>query len=179
MRVVERLHAVAISGEKQSPLQAVPDGQGKHATHALDGSLAVAFIQVQHRLGVRVGAVPDSARLELRLQRGVVEDLAVVDDDKAAIVAVHGLLTLREVHDAEPAVAEPYSGTDIQARPIRAAMSDQVAHALEQAPIGHKARITRQYAADTAHEGRIPAAGSATSRLLDVKLLPAPVSVGQ
>ena len=67
LRVIQGLHAVAVARQEQPPLEPVPDGEGKHATHALERTLAQSLIQMQHRLGIGAGAIADPRRLELGL----------------------------------------------------------------------------------------------------------------
>ena len=87
-------------------VRAIPHREGEHPAQLLGRRLAAPLEHVQHGLGVAVRAGTHALRLELRHQRRVVEHLAVVDELQRAVVARHRLLAVRDVHDAEPAMAE-------------------------------------------------------------------------
>jgi hypothetical protein len=104
--VVERLFAVAITGEVEAALVAVPEGEGEHPVEAGEGlGNAPAFEGGEEDLGVG-GAAPGEGT-EFLAEVLVVVDLAVEGDDEALRGGGHGLVPgRREIEDGEPAVSE-------------------------------------------------------------------------
>ena len=68
-------------------------------------------------------------RFELGLHFGIVEELAVEDDDDGAVLVGDRLLAVEEPDDAEPAIGEPDAGLFEIAVLIGPAMDDGVGHA--------------------------------------------------
>src|SRR5881396_2603272 len=130
-RVVQRLDAEPIAREEQPPPGPIPEREGEHAIQALDAALAIVFVRVHDRLGVAARPVAVAPRLEARAQRGVVVDLAVVDDPDGLVLVGHGLVTARHVDDRQPAMAESDRPVEQQALAVRPAMAEHVAHPFE------------------------------------------------
>ena len=94
--VVEGLLAHAIAGEMQHAFLLVPHGKGKHAVEALGGCDDAPMTKGrQHDLGVGVAAKGVAEGSEFGAQILEVVDLAIEDDDEAAIGAVHRLMAER------------------------------------------------------------------------------------
>ena len=80
---MQRLHAEAVAREEQRLAVAIPQREREHAAEALHARFAPRLPRVDDDLGVAAGAEHVAERCQLRDQRLVVVDLAVVDDDDA------------------------------------------------------------------------------------------------
>ena len=105
--VGERLDAEAVACEHEPPPGRIPDREREHPAQPLREPEAPLLVGVDDRLGVRVRpeAVPGS--LEQTCELRVVVDLAVLDDDAAAVLVRDRLVAAREVDDREPPRGEP------------------------------------------------------------------------
>ena len=121
-RVVQRLDAEAVARQEQRLLVAVPQREREHAAEALDAVLAPRLPGVHDDLGVAARAEDVAERLQLGDQLLVVVDLAVEDDDDAAVLVEQRLLAGREVDDRQAAVAEADARLDVKAAFVGAAM---------------------------------------------------------
>jgi len=84
---------------------------------------------VQDDLGVGRGAQAYAACLELVAQLESVVGLAVVDDLETAVRCGHGHQATRlEVDNGQPAGGQAYAWAVVNARAVRPAMDDLVAH---------------------------------------------------
>src|SRR5258706_10678417 len=63
--IVERLDSEPVSGHEQAPSGPVPDGEGKHATEALNAVLSVLLIQMHNGFSITSGAIAVPARLQV------------------------------------------------------------------------------------------------------------------
>ena len=112
----------------------------------------VALVEPDDGLGIAVRAVPHAGALELRHQRRVVEHLAVVDDLQVAVIAGHRLLAVREVHDAQAAMAKGNAVIEEASGSIGPAMRHGIAHPRQQVGVEPAARPARyDDAANPAH----------------------------
>jgi hypothetical protein len=136
---VERLLAEAVAGKVELPVTPVPEGEGEHPDRLLQRRLEPpGGDALDQRLGVAVAAPGDAVALraaavfvELGAHRGVIVDLAVVDDHPAPVVRDHRLVAERgEIEDREAAMAETDADFGVQpaARVVGAAMDDAVGH---------------------------------------------------
>ena len=127
--VVERLDAKDIAGAKELVLLLVPDDEGVHTTQAIEYGLAPLFVAVQEALGV--GAAMELIALGLELGAKLLEvvDLAVEDDDDAAVLVGHGLsASLGQVEDRQAAEAQGNAAVDKLTAHVGTAMDDAVHH---------------------------------------------------
>ena len=109
-RPVERLLSRAIPGAEQASLDLVPDGEGEHPGESRQRALAPEAKGLQQHFAVAQGPEPDAVRLQLFLQLPVVVQLAVVNQQKAAVMRGEGLVGFgKRIDDGQPAVAEPDS----------------------------------------------------------------------
>src|SRR4051812_44917976 len=69
---------------------------------------------------------------ESGLDFGVVEELAVEDDDDGAVLVGDGLPAVREADDAEPSIRQADAGRFEEAVLVRPAVNDGTGHAGEQ-----------------------------------------------
>src|SRR5207247_9873690 len=81
--VVERFDPEPIPREKEATLPPVPQGEREHPPEALDAPLPFFLVDAQDRLGVAPRLVAVATGFETGPERGVVVDLAVVDDPDA------------------------------------------------------------------------------------------------
>ena len=132
-RPVERFHADAVAHQAQGAGLPVEQREGEHAGKALDGAFRPPFEEGrQHHLGVGMSAKAMAAAFQLRAQLLKIIDLAVVDDDVAAIGRVHRLRAgLAQVDDGKPPMPERDAG--FRLRPgiaaVRPAMGERIDHA--------------------------------------------------
>src|SRR6185437_8523110 len=161
-RPVQRLDAEAVARQEEPPLAAVPDREREHPLEALDAALALLLVEVEDGLGVGAAAVAVAALLELRAQRRVVVDLAVVDEPDALVLVRHRLRAARQVDDREPPVAEANRAVEPQPLAVGAAMAQRLAHALHAGAVHALARVQPDDAGDSTHAGstRISAGSS-------------------
>jgi hypothetical protein len=153
-REVQRLDAEAVASEDEPPARGIPDREGEHPLEALDACRALLLVEVDDRLGVGVGPVAMALRLELRPERRVVVDLAVVGDPDAVVLARHRLVAgRREVDDRQAPVRE---GDAVRAerdlaRIVGAAVADCLRHPPDRARVGGEPVREAQGARDAAH----------------------------
>ncbi len=102
--VVHWLDADGVSGQEQ--VVAIGDGQAEHAVEPVDGLGPALAVEVQGGLGVTL-SLEDMSILELVADRRGVVDLAVGDDHAGGAGGLDRLLAPFDVHDREPAMAEP------------------------------------------------------------------------
>src|SRR5204862_3906551 len=86
-----------------------------------------------------------------RPEFAIVVDLAVEDDDDAAVFVVDRLPSAGQVDDAQPARAEPDVAVEIHALVVRPAVPDARQHAAEHFSADRLAGAVRVYAANSAH----------------------------
>ena len=130
LRVVERLDPEPVARAQQLLLDLIPERIRKHPPQAIERAGAPAIMCAQHNLGVAVG--PEGAS-QLEPQLGIVVDLAVVGDPAACVVP-HRLVAGRgRVDDAQAPMAEADMAALVypDARVVRTAMSDEIAHHLQ------------------------------------------------
>jgi hypothetical protein len=89
--------------------------------------------------------------LQLGSQLAEVVDLAVVRDPEAAVGGSHRHRAGRRgVDDRQAAVYEPYRAVGVQALAVRAAVGDDLAHALQHVLVGRAAGAL-EHPGDAAH----------------------------
>jgi hypothetical protein len=80
-----------------------------------------------------------------------VVDLAVEDDDDGVVLVEQRLLAGGHVDDAQPAVAKPYAGLQVQAAFVRPAVGLRLVHAMQHM-VRHGARLAAvEYTGDATH----------------------------
>ena len=127
--VVERLDAKDVAGAKELVLLLIPDDEGVHTAKAVEHGLAPLLVAVQEALGV--GAAVELVALGLELGAKLLEvvNLAVKDDDDAAVLICHGLgAGLSQVEDRQAAEAEGDAAVDKLAAHVGTTMDDAVHH---------------------------------------------------
>ena len=130
-RVVQRLHAEPVAGQKQRFPGPIPESECEHAAKSIDACLAPRLPRVDDDLGVALGAehVPEGQQLGYELL--IVVNLAVEDDNDAAVFVVERLLSGRHVDDRQPAMAQTDARLDVIATLVRAAMMLRFVHSRE------------------------------------------------
>ena len=150
-RVMQRLDAQAVAGKEQRLPIAVPQREREHAAEAVHAAFAPGFPGVHDHLGVAARVEAVTERLQLRYQRLVVVDLAVVDDDDRAVLVVERLLAGREVDDRQPAMAERDPRLEVQTVAVGSAMGDRLVHTQRQAAVRLPLESRIDDACDPAH----------------------------
>ena len=120
--VAERLLPDPVAREEQRPRARVPDREGEHPAKILQAVRALLLVEVEDDFRVGVGAELVSLRDERRAQFLEIVDLAVEDDPDRAVLVRERLMSLGQVNDAQPAMAESDA-----ARPLSPLKSASVA----------------------------------------------------
>ena len=136
MAVVERLDPVAVAREHEATARRVPDRDREHPAQPLGEAGAVLLVEMDERLGVGVGAERVPGARELVAQLGVVVDLAVLDDDDAAVLVRDRLVAAGEVDDREAPRAERDLAVDVLAGAVGAAVDELGAHRAKRLDVG-------------------------------------------
>ena len=153
LRVIERLHAEAVAGERQRPELAVPDRESEHAVEAQQGADAPGRESLEQNLRVAARHKGPAARRELRPQFLEVINLAVERQRIASVLGHHWLPPQRrQVDDGEPPVPERQRAVDELPFAVGATVADGVAHGGHADLRGRRA-VAVQDARDTAHAG--------------------------
>ena len=119
------------------------------------------LVEVDEHLGVAVGAEAVALRLELGAELAVVVELAVLDDDDAAVLVRDRLVAGLEVDDREPARGEPDGAVDVDAARVGPAVDERRGHRLEPA---RSAPRGRHDSADPTHAAESRCARPASPR---------------
>ena len=93
-------------------------------------------------LGVAAGGEGVSARQELFLELGILEDLSVLGDPDRAVLVAQGLTAPRQVHDRQSPRPQGQSRLDVDMLVVRSAMGDRTGH--RQQPRRGKLALTSQ-----------------------------------
>src|SRR4029077_1180627 len=94
------------AGEQNATLPTVVQREGEHAVHALEHVDAVAVVQREDDLRVRVRAQPVATLKKVASQLEVVVELAVERDPELAVARAHRLVAALDVDDREASVTE-------------------------------------------------------------------------
>src|SRR5262245_27677920 len=90
--------------------------------------------------------------LELGTEARVVVDLTVVGDPHGLVLVRHGLVSGRDVDDAEPPMAEADRPVEPEAFAVRSSMEKHVAHALHARFIDRVIRIELDDTCNATHQ---------------------------
>src|ERR1035441_4148329 len=150
--VVEGLLTEAIAGTEELTGILIPDGKGEHATKAEDAIGAVLLEGVEDSFGVGAGGVAVAGLLEGGAEGGVVEDLAVENDEEGGVFMGQGRGAAGYIDDGKAAETEGGVGVVVVAGVIGAAVADGVRHALEDG--GRVGRLNSYESGDSTHERR-------------------------
>src|SRR5262249_1882999 len=101
-------------------------------------------------LGVARGSKHVPAPGELSSELGIVVDLAVEDDPHRAVFVRDGLVSVREVDDAQPAHAERDAPAEMNALVVRPTMRHPAAHRAD-LTLGDRTATRAQDSRDSAH----------------------------
>ena len=150
--VVQRLDTVAVAGQQQGLLLAVPQGQGKHAVESEQGVCAPLGQGVQDDFAVGLAAEPVAGGFKLSAQFAEVIDLAVVAENEAMVSADHRLMAVRaQVDDSQAPMAKPHVAFDPLPFAIRPAMVDGVGHPFQD-DRGDRCAVKVNEAGNAAHQ---------------------------
>ena len=127
-RVVERLDAEPISGQKEATAPAVPDGEGEHAVESLDASLPPLVVGMDDDLGIGVGVETMACVIKPFTQFGEVVDLSVEDDPGGFPLVVNRLVAADRVDDGQAADAESHAIAQQDTLVVGTPMDKGVAH---------------------------------------------------
>ena len=133
LAIIQRLDAEHIARQEEGLLLFVPDGEGKHPTHAVQNALAPFGVAVHQDLAVRMTLEMITLLLELGTDLLVIIDLTVKHQRVAAAFVVERLIaSVRQVDDRQTAKAQHSALGHMVAAAVRPAMADRVHHLLDQ-----------------------------------------------
>ncbi len=132
-RVIQRLDAEPVAGEKEAALAGVPEGEGEHAAEPMEEPLdAPRFVAVDEDLGVRRRAKPVAEREKLAAELAKVIDLTVVGEKDIVVLVGHRTgRRRREVDDREAPVSQEDGAAVVLSLSVGAAMALAREHAVE------------------------------------------------
>jgi hypothetical protein len=137
-----------VAREQQPTPPPVPDREGEHPAELGDHAFAVLFVEMDQRLGIGAGAEPVPLGHQRRAELLVIVDLAVEDQQDAAVLVAHRLMPAGDVHDAEAAHPQAHVAFHEAAPVVRPAVRDGVAHPPD---LGLGDRTVAQATDDAAH----------------------------
>src|SRR6266581_3899954 len=159
-KIVERLDAKPVAGEKQFAAAGVENCKGEHPDEALEARRAPTTIREEKHLRVALRAEGISLRLQVAAELAEVVDFAVVHHDIASRSVAHGLVPgRRKVDDRQSVMGEPDRTLGPKALVVGTAVPRRDPHALERARIDGSA-VEAEDACYAAHEGTICRQGS-------------------
>ena len=133
LAIIQRLDAEHIPRQKEAVRFRVPDGEGKHPTHAVEDALAPFGVAVHQNLAVSVTLEMIAFLLELGTDLLVIIDLTVKHQRVTAAFIVQRLIAgVRQVDDRQTAKAQHSTLGHMVAAAVRSAMTDRVHHLLDQ-----------------------------------------------
>ncbi len=106
----------------------VPDRDREHPAQVLQAIDAVFVVEMDDRLGVRMGVKPVAALLEVLTQLAVIVDLAVENDPLRTVLVMHRLLARGEIDDRQPPHREPDILMQVKTVVVRPAVNDRSIH---------------------------------------------------
>ena len=131
--VEEGLLAETIARDQQPASWLVPDRECEHAAQATDALHAVFAIRIENDLAVRMAPEAMAARFELRSKLQEVVDFAVEREPDLTVGRRHRLgAGLAQVDDGQPAMTQAGMIPRPDARSVRSAVGNQIAHALHE-----------------------------------------------
>src|SRR5262249_4477600 len=142
-----------------------PDGDREHAAEPLPEARAPLLVAVDEHLGVAPRPEAVAGALELVHQLAVVVDLAVLDDDDAAVLVRDWLVAPGQVDDRGPSRRDPDQLVDVHALRVRPPVVERLRHAAE--PIRVDRATCGRDPADPAHGAAGYSGGTAAERLGD------------
>ena len=125
-------NAQSISRDEEFLLYGIPDRDGELAIEALQTTWSLLLVEVQKyfRIAMCLEVVP--VILEFEPQLAVVEDLTIVDNPETLVFGRNGLLTGREIDNAQPRVCHADRIIHIDSELVRPAVSDHGEHLAKQ-----------------------------------------------
>ncbi len=152
-RIIERLFAQAIAGEKQRAVLRIPQHKGKLAGKMADAITAPLLPGVQDDFGIRRGSEVMPFFLQFLAQFAIVENLTVEGEAEIARLVEHRLGAGDEIDDGKAAVAESDAGGKMKSLAIGAAMADRIVHRLDEPLVWGALAARIEPTANAAHGG--------------------------
>ena len=146
--IVERLDAERVARQHQPSGRRVVDRDGVHAAKPIGEAGAVAVVEVQRRLAVRLG--PKRRVAERRPEFDVVVDLAIRGEDDA-IRAGQRLGAAVQIDDREARVDQPDAGRHVPPRSVGSTVGKRRLHRVQRRGIG-RGSVGRHDPRDPAHQ---------------------------
>src|SRR5262249_31732358 len=129
--VEEGLLADPVAGQEEGVVLFVPEGEGEHAAQMLDTAGAVLLVGVDDRLGVALAVKAVAEALQAGSQLREVVDFSVERYPDGAVLVGHRLAAAYQVDDAEATLPQGGRTVDGEAFPVRPAVDQPLAHALQ------------------------------------------------
>ena len=147
-RVIQRLDAQVIAGEKELAALAVPQREREHARDAVEHLRPPCFPTVDQHFAVARRNEDVSCGCELASQRAKVVNLAVEDDRNRAVGGHERLPAQGKVDHRQPAMTEADRTVEMESVGVRAAMRERGRHQRQR---GARTRIVGVIAGNAAH----------------------------
>src|SRR5215216_917071 len=128
-RVVKRVDAEMIAGQKEPPVIAVVNDKGKLAIDLVEEVDAMLLVQMKQDFDVRFGPEAMAFLDQYFLQLGVIEDLAVAHQNYRAVFVVERLVTTLQIDNAQTPEPQPYMMIRKISGRVGATMDQFVRHA--------------------------------------------------
>ncbi|EKD38667.1 MAG: hypothetical protein ACD_75C00651G0002 [uncultured bacterium] len=156
LSIIEGLLADPVTGQKQIPVFAVPNGKSEHAPQIGDTFRAVLFVEVEDCFGIGLGMKLVATSHQIFPQFQVVIDFAIEDNPQCSVFIGHGLMSrLTKVENAQPPVAEndmgECEGVFMDAIVIGTSVDHFLQHFLDRRSSGGK--LKGEIAGKAAHRG--------------------------
>jgi hypothetical protein len=145
--VVERLDADAVARDPQQLLARIPDRKREHPAQLLHRLDAVLLVRVDDDFRIRPALEQVPAPFEFGPQFEVIVDLPVEHDLDRTILVRHRLSpVLRQINDAQPAMAQRNVIVAKERMLVGPAMRDDIRHPLDEF------RVTKRESCNTTHK---------------------------
>ena len=129
--IVERLDAEDIARAEKLLCLLIPDDEREHAAQAVENLFAVFLVAVEDDLAVRLCRKDVAGFQKLLADRLVVIDLAVKEQDEAAVLIENRLAAALKVNDRKAAEAKGDAVVHVVVGVVGAAVNDPVRHGLD------------------------------------------------
>ena len=150
--IIERLDAERVAGEHQAPGARIVQCHGVHAAQMLGEVEAVAPVEMQWQLAIRLGRERQRPRaVQFLAQLDVVVDLGVGDQRRPTRL-VKRLVAGRQIDDRQPRLHHADIAAAVLAVAVGAAMAQGSTHR-PQRRRGRRRAVMGHQAGDAAHRG--------------------------
>src|SRR5437667_5159358 len=129
----------------------VVQGESEHSAQFTEAIRTIGFVCMDYDFRIGVSVKNMSLSLEFPAQLKEIIDLAIEHHPYSSVFVMNGLLTTRNVNNAEPTHAEPYCPIDVDSLVVRSAVDNRSAHLPHLSGIYLGSAITNNDSCNTAH----------------------------